>query len=109
MERTALEAPPRVRHAFTTQEAGASGALRPQGRVRRPILSGTPCRNCVQSDLLRPTPTCYGLSASTPLRNREANETLAKGRIFRKNFVTKEVGAQMCKVWGNLIRIFSMQ
>jgi len=30
MERTALEAPPRVSHVFTTQEAGASGALRPQ-------------------------------------------------------------------------------
>ena len=30
LERTAFEAPPRIRHAITTQEAGASGALRPQ-------------------------------------------------------------------------------
>ena len=30
LERTAFEAPPRVRHAFPTQKAGASGALRPQ-------------------------------------------------------------------------------
>jgi hypothetical protein len=30
LERTALEAPPRVKHAFVTQEAGASSALRPQ-------------------------------------------------------------------------------
>ncbi len=30
LERTAFEAPPRVSHAFPTQEAGASGALRPQ-------------------------------------------------------------------------------
>ena len=30
LERTAFEAPPRIRHAFKTQEAGASGALRPQ-------------------------------------------------------------------------------
>jgi hypothetical protein len=30
LERTAFEAPPRVGHAFATQEAGASGALRPQ-------------------------------------------------------------------------------
>jgi hypothetical protein len=30
MERTASEAPPRVSRAFTAQEAGASGALRPQ-------------------------------------------------------------------------------
>ena len=30
MERTAFEAPPRVRRAFATQEAGASSALRPQ-------------------------------------------------------------------------------
>ena len=30
MERTAFEAPPRVSHAFTTQEAGASGAVCPQ-------------------------------------------------------------------------------
>jgi len=30
LERTALEAPPRVGHAFATQEAGASGALRHQ-------------------------------------------------------------------------------
>jgi hypothetical protein len=30
LERTAFEAPPRVRHAFETQEAGASNALRHQ-------------------------------------------------------------------------------
>ena len=30
LERTAFEAPPRVGHAFATQEAGASGALRHQ-------------------------------------------------------------------------------
>ncbi len=30
LERTAFEAPPRVSHAFMTQEAGASGALCPQ-------------------------------------------------------------------------------
>ena len=30
MERTASEAPPRVSLACTAQEAGASGALRPQ-------------------------------------------------------------------------------
>jgi hypothetical protein len=30
LERTALEAPPRVKHAFATEEAGASSALRPQ-------------------------------------------------------------------------------
>ncbi len=30
LERTAFEAPPRVIHAFTTEEAGASGAFRPQ-------------------------------------------------------------------------------
>jgi len=30
LECTALEAPPHVSHAFTTQEAGASGAWRSQ-------------------------------------------------------------------------------
>ncbi|MCY2985664.1 MAG: hypothetical protein NTY15_18725 [Planctomycetota bacterium] len=30
LERNAFEAPPRVSYAFVTQEAGASGALRPQ-------------------------------------------------------------------------------
>ncbi len=30
LERTAFEAPPRVSHAFITQEAGASGTLHPQ-------------------------------------------------------------------------------
>jgi len=34
LERTALEAPPCVSHAFTTQEAGASGAWRSQAEPR---------------------------------------------------------------------------
>ena len=33
LERTAFEAPPRVCNAFTTQEAGASRALRPQAEL----------------------------------------------------------------------------
>ena len=33
LERTALEAPPRVRYTLPTQEAGASGALRAQAEL----------------------------------------------------------------------------
>ena len=40
LERTVLQAPPCVSHAFTTQEAGASGALRLQAEPAEPGSEG---------------------------------------------------------------------